>query len=113
MKVIKHVTVYKVPVPFGLLRIRYKTYTILQMIKLFSILSLFITNTIAAQTFKTLSIEEQLQDIEFIKTELQNLHPGIYTYQSEDEFEDGFQSLKGHLEQFSISTIFWCQQSIK
>ncbi len=69
------------------------------MIKLFSILSLIIAVTVNGQSLKTLSIEEQLEDIEFIKTELQKLHPGIYTYQSKQEFEDGFQSLKVNLQE--------------
>ncbi len=68
------------------------------MTKLFSILSLIIVVVVNGQSLKTLSIEEQLADIEFIKTELQKLHPGIYTYQSELEFETGFESLKVNLE---------------
>ncbi len=67
------------------------------MTKLFCILFLISSVIANAQSLKTLSIEEQIEDIEFIKTELQELHPGIYTYQSEQEFEDGFKSLKASL----------------
>lgn len=69
------------------------------MTKLFSILSLFIVVVANGQSLKTLSIEEQLDDIEFIKTELKQLHPGIYTYQSEMEFEEGFNSLIANLQE--------------
>ncbi len=74
------------------------------MTKLFTILTLFFVFITNGQSLKTLSIEEQLEDIEFIKTELKNLHPGIYTYQSELEFETEFESLKVNLE--TNQTIF-------
>ncbi len=69
------------------------------MTKLFCILSLIIALTANSQSLKILSIDDQLEDIEFIKTELQQLHPGIYTYQSEREFEEGFNSLIASLQE--------------
>ena len=69
------------------------------MIKKFCILSLIIAFTANSQSLKILSIDDQLEDIEFIKTELQQLHPGIYTYQSEREFEKGFNSLIANLRE--------------
>jgi len=80
------------------------------MTKLFSILALFIVVLANSQSLKTLSIEEQLADIEFIKTELQKLHPGIYTYQSELEFETGFESLKVNIK--TNQTIFEFYNSV-
>ena len=69
------------------------------MTKLFSLLLLIIAFSGIGQSLKTLSIDEQLADIEFIKTELQKLHPGIYTYQTEQEFESGFESLIVNLKE--------------
>lgn len=68
------------------------------MTKLFSILLIIIAAVANGQSFKTLSIDEQLEDIEFIKSELEKLHPGIYSFQSEQEFEDGFELLIADLE---------------
>jgi hypothetical protein len=67
------------------------------MTKLFTLFALIIAITANSQSLKTLSNEQQLEDVEFIKTELEKLHPGIYTYQTRKEFEDGFISLKENL----------------
>lgn len=69
------------------------------MTNFFSILALIVTVIANSQSFKMLSIDEQFEDVEFIKTELEKLHPGIYTYQSEAEFEDGFELLKANLQE--------------
>lgn len=69
------------------------------MTKLFTLFALIIAVTANSQSLKTLSVDEQLEDVEFIKTELEKLHPGIYTYQTKKEFEDGFISLKENLHE--------------
>lgn len=79
------------------------------MTKLFSLLSLIIVFTANSQSLKTLSIEEQIEDIEFIKGELQKLHPGIYTYQSEIEFESRFDSLLENLKINQTNFDFYSQ----
>lgn len=68
------------------------------MTRLFTILILTIAFTANSQSLKTLSIDKQLEDVEFIQTELEKLHPGIYTYQTKKQFEDGFNSLKSNLQ---------------
>ncbi|MGB5419394.1 MAG: hypothetical protein WBN21_11250, partial [Algibacter sp.] len=74
------------------------------MTKLSTLFALIIALTANSQSLKTLSIEQQLEDVEFIKTELEKLHPGIYTYQTKKEFEDGFISLKENL--YENQTVF-------
>ena len=64
------------------------------MIRLLSVLFfLTLIQFCQGQTLKKLSIEEQLEDIKFIKSELEKFHPGIYTYQSKVEFDGVFNEL--------------------
>lgn len=56
-----------------------------------------LTVLVHGQTLNTFSVREQKEDIEYIQSQLERLHPGIYTYQSEVEFEQGFETLKSDL----------------
>lgn len=60
---------------------------------------LFYNVVTICQTLKTFSIQEQTEDINYISSELKIFHPGIYTYQSEKEFVNGFESLKSSLKE--------------
>ena len=62
-----------------------------------SIVFIIFNGVVYGQSLKTLSIEEQIEDVTFIKNELQELHPGIYTYQTALEFEASFDSLIANL----------------
>lgn len=64
----------------------------------------FVPSIMNGQSFKLLSIQEQVEDIEFVKSELTKLHPGICSYQLLEEFDDGFDSLIGSIK--NDQTIF-------
>lgn len=67
------------------------------MTRLFSVVFIIFHVVVQGQALKSLSIEEQIEDITFIKNELQELHPGIYSYQTELEFGANFDSLFANL----------------
>jgi len=67
------------------------------MKRILSILILFLPALLVGQTLKKLTVQEQTEDINYIQSELVKLHPGIYTYQSESEFREGFDFLKKSL----------------
>lgn len=73
-------------------------YTILTMTKLFSIVFLIFHVIVHGQSLKSLSIEEQIEDVTFIKNELQEFHPGIYSFQTKLQFEANFDSLIANLK---------------
>ncbi|MEE4260642.1 MAG: S41 family peptidase [Bacteroidales bacterium] len=68
------------------------------MTRLFTIVFIIFHVIVHGQSLKPLSIAEQIEDITFIKNELQEFHPGIYTYQTEFEFEAHFDSLIANLK---------------
>jgi hypothetical protein len=61
--------------------------------KILTCLIIIVPYITIGQSIKMLSIKEQVEDIEYIKSELVKLHPGIYSFQSVKEFNQGFDSL--------------------
>lgn len=70
------------------------------MQRIFTILIVtFIPVLLIGQKLKTLTLQEQKQDINYIQSELEKLHPGIYSYQSEEEYRNGFDILRMNLKE--------------
>lgn len=68
------------------------------MKRIFTILIvIFIPVLLIGQKLMTLTVQEQKEDINYIQSELEKLHPGIYSYQSEEEFTNGFDLLRMNL----------------
>lgn len=64
------------------------------MKKLFTLLCILCSLYSNGQGMKTLSISEQVEDIEYIQKKFEELHPRLYTFQTEQEFAEAVDSLK-------------------